>query len=125
MWDYFDFLFHGELFMRTIKSLSFLCVLSLWFSAAASANTPTLSPTGATNVEVGNNLYNVEFKDGSCISIVQFSGCDQTSDFFNPYSGFASDASDALLALFNSPGNEVYTKAFLEKPESLGIPKTV
>ncbi len=34
---------------------------------------------GASGVDVGGTLYDVEFLDGTCI--VLFNGCDQSSDF--------------------------------------------
>ncbi len=51
--------------------------------------------TGATGVEVGGELYNVEFRDGSCVGL--FSQCDAAADFVFQSSVTASAASRALL----------------------------
>ena len=47
--------------------------------------------TGALNVDVGGSLYDVEFLDGSCVTL--FSGCDEAADFI-----FQTEA-EALLAV--------------------------
>ena len=47
--------------------------------------------TGATDVDVGGTLYDVQFLDGSCISL--FTGCDNATDDFP----FTTEA-DALIA---------------------------
>jgi len=47
--------------------------------------------TGATDVNVGGTLYDVQFLDGSCISL--FTGCDNATDDF----AFTTEA-DALIA---------------------------
>ena len=47
--------------------------------------------TGASNVDVGGTLYDVQFVDGSCVSL--FTGCDNATDDF----AFATQA-DALIA---------------------------
>ena len=50
--------------------------------------------TGATGVDVGGVLYDVEFVEGTCIAA--FDGCDEQSDFLNDlFDPFA--ASQALL----------------------------
>src|ERR1041384_1037176 len=51
--------------------------------------------TGARNVTVGGALYDVEFKDGSCVE--QFDGCDDASDFLFPTTEEATPALQALL----------------------------
>lgn len=51
--------------------------------------------TGATDVNVGGTLYDVEFLDGTCAAL--FNGCDANSDFtFQTFAG-AVAASQALL----------------------------
>ena len=50
---------------------------------------------GASGVDVGGTLYDVEFLDGSCITL--FNGCDDVSDFTFQTSLAASVASQALL----------------------------
>ena len=51
--------------------------------------------TGATGVNVGGTLYDVEFVDGSCLSL--FDGCNSVSDFAFSSAEDAGDASQALL----------------------------
>lgn len=67
----------------------------------------TLTSTGATGVDVDGTLYDVAFVDGSCISV--FTGCNSPSDFFFTNRFSAGDAAQALLDLFNAPGNEQFT----------------
>lgn len=50
---------------------------------------------GATGVEVGGALYDVEFLDGDCSAL--FSGCDATIDFLFQTEADATAASQALL----------------------------
>lgn len=51
--------------------------------------------TGATGVDVGGTLYDVEFLDGSCVAL--FDGCDADSDFTFQTQAAATTASQALL----------------------------
>ena len=51
--------------------------------------------TGARNVAVLGNLYDVEFIDGTCATL--FSGCDESSDFTITDSLTAEAAAEALL----------------------------
>ena len=51
--------------------------------------------TGATGVNVGGTLYDVEFVDGTCIAV--FDGCDDGSDFALRTLSEAEAASQALL----------------------------
>jgi hypothetical protein len=51
--------------------------------------------TGATGVQVGTFLYDVEFKDGTCIAL--FSGCNEPSDFVFQTSALAMAAATALI----------------------------
>jgi hypothetical protein len=51
---------------------------------AAGASGATLNASGgqilgASGVDVGGTLYDVEFLDGTCIAL--FSGCDEVSDY--------------------------------------------
>lgn len=74
-------------------------VLSFLFAGASHA-APTLRVEagkliGATGVSVGGVLYNVEFKDGTCIAL--FSGCDESSEFVFRSIDDAKAASQALL----------------------------
>ena len=59
---------------------------------------------GANNVEVGGTLYDVQFMEGTCITV--FSGCDKASeDFIFTTEDSALEASKSLLAqvLLDSP----------------------
>ena len=51
--------------------------------------------TGAKGVDVGGTLYDVEFKDGSCVSL--FGPCTGTMDFAFTSSSTAFQAAQALL----------------------------
>ena len=51
--------------------------------------------TGATGVDVGGSLYDVQFVDGTCIAV--FSGCDENADFTFQNRADATIASQALL----------------------------
>ncbi len=50
---------------------------------------------GAQEIQVGNQLLDVSFQEGTCIGL--FSGCDETSDFFFSDITTAHDANLALL----------------------------
>lgn len=50
---------------------------------------------GATGVNIGGTLYNVEFVDTTCAAA--FSGCDQSSDFLFQSQAEATAAANALL----------------------------
>jgi len=70
-------------------------VLVLTAAPASAANLIVDSSgtlTGATDVNVGGSLFNVDFLDGTCASV--FSGCDQNSDF-----AFNSGAEGAAAGL--------------------------
>jgi len=75
------------------------CVAIL--ALASTANGATLTVTGggllagATGVNVGGTLYDVEFVDGSCIAL--FDGCDAITDFEFTTESAAVAASQALL----------------------------
>jgi hypothetical protein len=66
---------------------------------------------GATGVDVGGALYNVQFVDGTCIAI--FSGCDSTTDFTFTSNLAAKLASEALLnqVLLDTPSGAFDTSA--------------
>jgi hypothetical protein len=84
----------GLPFKRFLAS-SLLSVAVLFILAASSANAATLNVVGgqllgASGVDVGGTLYDVEFRKDSCIAL--YDGCDSPDDFtFNT-------ESDALLA---------------------------
>ena len=50
---------------------------------------------GASGVDVGGTLYDIEFLDGTCIAV--FNGCDGVSDFTFQDSASAALASQALM----------------------------
>lgn len=51
--------------------------------------------TGAKGVAVGGDLYDVEFKDGTCVDL--FNGCDGADDFIFDSASTAGEALAALL----------------------------
>lgn len=51
--------------------------------------------TGARNVDVGGQFYDVDFVEGNCIDL--FSGCDAVADFFFQSAASAQLASQSLL----------------------------
>lgn len=84
--------------MQSIKLFSRLTLISLALLglSLSSASAATLNIDGggnllgASGVDVGGTIYDVEFLDGSCVD--NFNGCDAVSDF-----DFTTEA-DALLA---------------------------
>ena len=93
--------------MRT-KSVSFVFITFLVISAfgltprsvqatVVSWSWDGTNLTGATNVNVGGVLYDVEFVDGTCINV--FSGCDNAAeDFAFSSVEVATSAANALLS---------------------------
>lgn len=80
-----------------LGSLAFL-LAAICSAQAVAAPVPIFEDgqlRGASNIEVGEALYNVEFIDGSCESI--FGGCDELSDFSVDSSFDPMAASQALL----------------------------
>jgi hypothetical protein len=74
--------------------------IALLVCLSTSANAATLNVVGgqlvgASNVEVDGSNYNVQFLDGTCISL--FSGCDEASDFTFSSRAAATLAAQALL----------------------------
>ena len=86
--------------MRLGTSLT-LVVLALGLTVTSAQASPILIVngsgilTGATGVNVGGTLYDVEFVDGTCVAL--FTGCDQPSDFTFTTAADADVASQALL----------------------------
>jgi hypothetical protein len=86
---------------------SCLAMLLVTFALRSSADAATLLVngsgilTGATGVNVGGTLYDVEFVEGTCAAL--FDGCDSVNDFT-----FTTDA-DALLA-----GQALLDQVFLD-----------
>ena len=62
---------------------------------AATLNVVSGQLMGASGVDVGGTLYDVEFVDGTCIDL--FTGCDDVSDFTFPNAADASLAAQALI----------------------------
>jgi len=86
--------------MRLARSLT-LVVLALGLTVTSAQASPILIVngsgilTGATGVNVGGTLYDVEFVDGTCVAL--FTGCDSPSDFTFTTAAAADVASQALL----------------------------
>lgn len=75
----------------------------------------------ASGLVVGSGIYDVEFRDGSCVSI--FDGCDQTSDFDFSNEASARSAASALLSqvLLDIPGYALDSEPTLTAGCSLHI----
>ena len=71
------------------------CLTSVPASAAFLNINAAGQLTGARGVDVGGALYDVDFRDGTCIGL--YSGCDAGSDFIFGTSSAAADAAQALL----------------------------
>jgi hypothetical protein len=90
----------------TMRRISLITLLVTVFCFSVSANAVTLDISGGTlwgasDVNVGGDLYNVIFEDDTCIGL--FFDCDETEDF--TFNGVGADlATDALLALFTGAG---------------------
>ena len=71
-----------EMRFRTVKRVAAV-LFAIQFASAAPAAELIVDGdgelTGATGVDVGGTLYDVEFLDGTCTSV--FNGCDSNSDF--------------------------------------------
>lgn len=92
--------------------------LLLWGAVCSGAQAVTLHVaggklTGASGVEVDGVLYDVEFRDGTCIAL--FDGCDSASDFTFKDETSAKHASQALLdSVFIDQGDS--TQAYDTNP---------
>lgn len=87
------------LLLSACRRLLSALVLSVLFAGTAHA-VPTLTVvdgklTGATGVDVGGALFDVEFRDGICAAL--FSGCNESADFVFGDFDRAGEASLALL----------------------------
>ena len=82
-----------------MRLLALILILTLSFvsSSAFAANLNVVGGQllGASGVDVGGTLYNVDFLDGTCIAL--FNGCDEVSDFTFQTEESAVLASQALL----------------------------
>ncbi|AEF99415.1 hypothetical protein [Methylomonas methanica] len=85
--------------MTTLFREFFLLTLLLFCSASIAAPVFQIDGngilTGATGVDVGGTLFDVEFVDGDCVSL--FDGCDSSDDFVFKEIGPAEEASKSLL----------------------------
>ena len=86
-----------RLFRAALGTLASIIVLLL---ASSSASAATLDVSGgqllgASGVDVGGTLYNVEFLDGTCIDL--YNGCDDVSDFTFQTAAAVVLAAQALL----------------------------
>lgn len=87
------------LFARRLCALAVPAVMALCSLPALAAPTLLVTGgilTGAKGVAVGGDLYDVEFKDGTCVDL--FNGCDGADDFIFNSASTAGDALAALLA---------------------------
>ena len=75
--------------------LSLAVVFGASAASAATLNVVEGALVGASNVDVGGQLYDVEFVDGTCVAL--FDGCDSFSDFTFQTPAAAAAASQALL----------------------------
>jgi len=87
---------------RSIVASSLMFLLGSFGPAVAA----TLTPTGATGIELSGAFYDVTFVDGSCAEV--FDGCNNSNFFFSSTDETRA-ATLALFDLFNSPGNEALT----------------
>ncbi len=80
-----------------LLALPLILTLSLVSSSAFAATLNVVGGQllGASGVDVGGTLYNVDFHDGTCIAL--FNGCDEVSDFTFQTEESALLASQALL----------------------------
>ena len=89
--------------MRTLPLCPRVCSVAVFLllvfgsgvGSAATLNVVGGQLMGASGVDVGGSLYDVEFLDGTCASV--FSGCDEASDFTLSDWNEAGLAAQALL----------------------------
>ena len=82
--------------MRKFALLIWAVVMG-WSSGAFAATLDVVGGQllGASNVNVGGTLYNVQFIDGTCVAL--FNGCNEASDFTFTEPVSALSAAQALL----------------------------
>jgi hypothetical protein len=90
-----------EVTMKSSAAAVFLCLGLALGLVSTNASAATLNViggqlVGASDVNVGGQLYDVEFVEGTCIGL--FDGCDSASDFEFATIGGASQASQALFS---------------------------
>jgi hypothetical protein len=85
--------------LMRLRSCLGMLVVSLALASSADAATLLVNGsgllTGATGVDVGGTLYDVEFVEGSCVAL--FDGCDAVTDFDFTTAADVLAASQALL----------------------------
>lgn len=93
---------------KLVFTLGFL-VFSAGGSQAATLDVLDGQLVGASGVNVGGVLYDVQFGDGSCVSL--YGGCDQSSDFTFQTEAQATLAINALLdqVLIDGPDGLFYS----------------
>lgn len=82
-------------------------VLMAGGAQAANLNVVGGELIGASGVDVGGTLYNVEFLDGTCIDL--YSGCDDVSDFTFQVRADAQLAALALISQVYGGEDSTYT----------------
>jgi len=78
--------------LSILLTVSFLATPEV---TAATLNVVGGQLVGASNVNIGGNLYDVDFRDATCITL--FSGCDSLDDFPFPSEAGATRAAQELL----------------------------
>lgn len=96
-----------KLFKQTLLTFAALFFCSSVFAAATLQISENGILTGATGVNVAGVLFDVKFRDGSCISL--YSSCDKGSVFPGGYEG-AEVASHALI-------EQVFVGQYLASPQ--------
>ncbi|PPD28322.1 MAG: hypothetical protein CTY19_18670 [Methylomonas sp.] len=95
--------------LRTLTAVLFLLLLPLHSSSAASLVTDSNGIlTGARDILVGVNKYDVFIGDGTCVGL--FSGCDEQSDFPFQSADSARAASQILYSLIIADGRFKYAQ---------------
>ena len=105
------------MFQRTLIGVLGLC-LTLTVVTTASATSLTIDSItgrllGATGVDVDGTLYDVQFLDGSCVTV--FTGCNDPSDFAFTDPAAAEMAANALISQVLIDGAEGFFDYFPER----------
>lgn len=80
---------------KTILAATLAVGLTAGAGSAATLNVVAGQLNGASGVDVGGILYDVEFRDGTCIAL--FNGCNDASDFTFTTQTAATLAANALI----------------------------
>jgi len=81
--------------IKTFAAAACLSLATMTSSWAVTLNVSGGQLTGASNVNVNGNLFDVEFLDGTCVGL--FGGCDELSDFAFDNEEEANAAAQSLL----------------------------